>query len=167
MFGLRRLIRSSQTIRFILKYSDRVRLITRDRSLEDAASEAVTNYTDEAFKLLPRRYRVLLDLLRDEGHLSAAEHEAYSDTCVGTLLGGDMSQISTDEETGEKSLRRIENKRFPWHDRPELLSTVSPRLTEKIRQLEVDAAQIRRDEAMFSNAFMTVVINKIRNDTRS
>lgn len=154
-FGfIRRHILMYQVAGFILKYTDTVRLVTRDRSFMDAAREAVKNYMEESFNLLPRRYQLILQELHADDLLSEQRYQAYRRASFLTLSGGSLCEIVTDEETGEKQLVAVSNENFPWIDSPTILDKVSARLLERIKQLEADAAELRRDEAPFAKVLM-------------
>ncbi len=152
MFGIKNIkhfLRELRATRFILKNTDMVNNISRDRTFHEASSDAVNKYMTEAYTLLPRRYKLILSQLRELDLVSEAEHVLYEESAFNTLLGGRSMSISRDENGNAVGLTYSTVQNFPWFDDQTILEKIPESLLEKIKVLEIDMLDARKDEKGF------------------
>lgn len=134
-------------IRAILHYGpDLPTRIARDLPQEDIDREVINNWTQEAFRLLPRRYELILQRLFDEQLISKKElDKCILSSSTAILQGGQASFVDEDGK-----ITNIENAPFPWSENLDILAQASEPLQEKIRLLEEDCQKLRGSEKGFS-----------------
>lgn len=156
LWRIRNFFREARAIKFILGHSDIVSNVSKDRSFEDAAMEAVNSYIDENYKLLPRRYKLILEELNSLGLISDEALGPYVASKRNTLLGGRTIEF-TEHEDGTTTQFEIPVQNFPWEDDPQIMNRVTDRLKQRIEELLADARIARKNERGFADTLVMLI----------
>lgn len=123
--------------------------LSRTLSFDDAAKEARTNWAHEGLHLLPRRYVLILQQLRQERLISTSVYEhcmAHAHlTVFGPGVATGVKGTSLEPEVSSVYAQ------VPWADDAQMLMRASPALRAKIGQFDAD---LRKFLASAQGAFL-------------